>query len=208
MICDQFGHLILILRPPTNLACHLSWRKTGICGKLSQQRGGGSPIFNAIVFAGAEIDEDQKCSWGSKMKNKPSFFLITWVSQTGGPALGNFSHIIPFVFWQRPLYIILVCFSNNLNTRHESQAFPWAALRFFDHPSPEKHDWAPELGILASLNVCSQWQRLQYDISEVVYCCLCSFKQLRMIVLLRSNPFTTLTTLSSISATSTPSNLW
>ena len=35
------------------------------------------------------------------MKNKPNFFLITGVSQTGGvggggPLLGNFSHIIPF----------------------------------------------------------------------------------------------------------------
>ena len=35
------------------------------------------------------------------MKNKPNFFLITGVSQTGGvggggPPLGNFSHIIPF----------------------------------------------------------------------------------------------------------------
>ena len=28
--------------------------------------------------------EDQKCSWGPKMKNKPNFFLITGVSQTGG----------------------------------------------------------------------------------------------------------------------------
>ena len=35
------------------------------------------------------------------MKNKPNFFLITGVSQTGGmgggvPPLGNFSHVIPF----------------------------------------------------------------------------------------------------------------
>ena len=33
------------------------------------------------------------------MKNKPNFFLMTGVSQTGGwgdPPLGNFSHIIPF----------------------------------------------------------------------------------------------------------------
>ena len=34
------------------------------------------------------------------MKNKPNFFLITGVSQTGGgwggPPPGNFSHIIPF----------------------------------------------------------------------------------------------------------------
>ena len=28
--------------------------------------------------------EDQKCCWGCKMKNKPNFFLITGVFQTGG----------------------------------------------------------------------------------------------------------------------------
>ena len=160
--------------------------------------GGGVTYSQRKCFFVWFLGEDQKCSWCSKLKNKPSFFRITWVSQTGGPPVGNFPHMI----WQRPLYIILVRFSNNLNTRHESQAFPWVALWFFDHPSPGQHDWAPELGLLASLN-----DNASSMISEFVYCCLCSFKQLRMIVLLRSNPFKTLTTLSSISATSTSSNL-
>ena len=44
------------------------------------------------------------------MKNKPNFFLITGVSQTGGvggPPLGNFSHIIPFF----PLMATLIKYS-------------------------------------------------------------------------------------------------
>ena len=57
--------------------------------------------------------EDQKCSWGPKMKNKPNFFfLITGVSQTGGvgggdPPLENFSHIIQF-FFLRATHTMLV----------------------------------------------------------------------------------------------------
>ena len=52
--------------------------------------------------------EDQKCSWGSKMKNKPNFFFDNrgfpnWgLEGRGGPPLENFSHIIPFFFWRRP----------------------------------------------------------------------------------------------------------
>ena len=71
---------------------------------------GGDHLFPTQLFSlGPELwffGEDQKCSWGSKMKNKPNFFLITGVSQTvggGGRPIGNFFLIIPFLFWPRPL---------------------------------------------------------------------------------------------------------
>jgi len=58
--------------------------------------------------------EDQKCSWGPKMKNKPNFFFgfPNWWGWGGDPPLGNFSHIIPFfsltTFLSRNLYILYV----------------------------------------------------------------------------------------------------
>ena len=47
--------------------------------------------------------EDQKCSWGSKMKNKPNFSLITGVYQTwgrgeDGSATWEFFQHNPFFF--------------------------------------------------------------------------------------------------------------
>ena len=58
------------------------------------------------------FDEDQKCSWGPKMKNKPNFFFDNrgFPNWGGGPPLGNFSHIIPFFLWWRPLFILAVTY--------------------------------------------------------------------------------------------------
>ena len=54
-------------------------KKTGLCGKISQAGGGSDPnplldvylVYLKLWFFG----EDQKFSWGSKIKNKPNFFL-------------------------------------------------------------------------------------------------------------------------------------
>ena len=61
------------------------------------------------------------------MKNKPNFFLITGVSQTGGvggggPPLGNFSHIIPF-------------FSDNVHKIRRHTALDPLSLRINSHTS-------------------------------------------------------------------------
>ena len=93
---------------PTNLACHLSWRKTGICGKHSQQRGGVTYSQRNCFLWGQNCDflvKTKNVPEVLKWKINPTFFLITGVSQTGGgggPPLGNFSHIIPFFFWPQP----------------------------------------------------------------------------------------------------------
>ena len=63
-------------------------KKRDYVGKIPKLGGGSDPnplldvylIYLNLWFLG----EDQKRSWGSKMKNKPNFFLITLVSQTGG----------------------------------------------------------------------------------------------------------------------------
>ena len=57
------------------------------------------------------------------MKNKPNFFLITGVSQTGGvggggPLLGNFSHIIPF-FSPMASLIAIIFGSQVITINHE-----------------------------------------------------------------------------------------
>ena len=85
MICDQFGHLILILRLPTNLACHLSWRITGICGLFPNRGGGGVTYSQRNCF--------KNCDFLVKTKNAPEvlkwkinptvpvFFLIAFLRQ-------------------------------------------------------------------------------------------------------------------------------
>ena len=48
--------------------------------------------------------EDQKCSWGPKMKNKPNFFFDNrGFPNWGGSATWKFFPHIPVFFWQRPL---------------------------------------------------------------------------------------------------------
>ena len=58
-------------------------KKRDYVGKIPKLGGGGSDpnplldvylIYLKLWFFG----EDQKCSWGSKMKNKPNFFFVAW----------------------------------------------------------------------------------------------------------------------------------
>ena len=95
---------------------------------------------------------------------------------------------VPFV--RLPLYIILVCFSNQLNARHafnmRSQAFPWAALCLYDCLDDMVNTWTrtPCLSqCMRSMATPPIWY------FRICYSSFCSSKQPKMIVLLGSNPF-------------------
>ena len=81
--------LDLNFKAPNQSCMPLVVKKNGNMWETFPTEGMGGHLFPTQLFSlGPELwffGEDQKCSWGSKMKNKPNFFfLITGVSQTGG----------------------------------------------------------------------------------------------------------------------------
>ena len=116
---------------------------------------------------------------------------------------------IPFV--RLPLYIILVCFSNKLNARHafnmRSQAFPWAALCLYDCPSPGRYGEHLNLDSLplAMYEVNGNASNMVFQNLLFSFLLIQATKNdcFAWIKSIQESNFS-----SSISATSTPSNLW
>ena len=76
-------------------------RKQEVLGIFFFERGGvtySQKYMSEKLLKSEHFDEDQKCSKGPKMQNKPYFFFLeTGVPKRGGgPTLGKYSQKIPF----------------------------------------------------------------------------------------------------------------